>query len=58
LADYTKNEDEIAEDFYQFVLGFLEKFPEFKGRDVKYIVYENKIQIYNFSLIFICKIKY
>lgn len=34
IIDYTKNEDEIAEDFYQFFLGFLEKFPEYKGRDL------------------------
>ena len=32
VLDYATSEDVIASDFYTFVLGFLEKFPEYKGR--------------------------
>lgn len=34
VIDYVTNEDEIAEDFYIFLKGFFEKFPEFKGREL------------------------
>lgn len=32
LGHYTKNEKEVAEDFYKFLLLFLEKYPTYKGR--------------------------
>lgn len=32
ILDYATSEDEIAADFYVFLKGFLEKFPEYKGR--------------------------
>ena len=30
---YVKDEDTVAKEIYEFLLGFLTKFPEFKGRD-------------------------
>ena len=32
-SNYVRNEQEVAEDMYAFVQGFLKDFPEFVGRD-------------------------
>ncbi|KAL4462598.1 hypothetical protein ABPG74_000428 [Tetrahymena malaccensis] len=32
MGELVKNEEEVGEDFYQFVVGFLEQNPEYKGR--------------------------
>ena len=34
LTDYVTSEDQIAKDFYTFMVGFYEKFPEYKGREL------------------------
>ena len=34
MSTYVKNESQIASDFYTFFVGFLEKFPDFKGREL------------------------
>jgi cathepsin A (carboxypeptidase C) len=31
---YGEFEPELASDFYEFFVGFLDRFPEFKGRDL------------------------
>ena len=32
-ADYVIDEDQVAKDFYTFMVGFYKKFPEYKGRE-------------------------
>lgn len=34
VSTYDSNEDMVAEDFYAFFVNFLDKYPQFKGRDL------------------------